>query len=203
MKWKVNLSKFIGTFLQKWSSSCKKVQRITDINVGLASQSFNPTLCHFKSNTDLKAADRPSYTDRPTDRPTNRYLSSSERQFNTNLQSLKLKQNTNRKTKTLLINSAELPCWDWGFRYKQPTNVNASLTVTAAWIKKCIYTSSHRRHTIDGPAWEAAWLWQNQGKGCGRWAGGRRQQWSFYLWEKSNKTWTNVMGKKTNFISEI
>ncbi len=85
--------------------------------------------------------------------------------------------------------------WTWGnFYYTQPTNFNASVSMTFPWMQTNVFTltSICMSQTIDVPALEAALPLLNRGKGCGRLVRERRQLLSFCLEGKEErifKTW--------------
>lgn len=80
--------------------------------------------------------------------------------------------------------------WTWGnFYYTQPTNFNASVSMTFPWMQTNVFTLTliSMSQTIDVPALEAALPLLNQGKGCGRLVKERRQLLSFCLERKKKK----------------
>lgn len=80
--------------------------------------------------------------------------------------------------------------WTWGnFYYTQPTNFNASVSMTFSWMQTnvCTLTFMSMSQTIDVPALEAALPSLNRGKGCGRLVRERRQLLSFCLQVKQEE----------------
>lgn len=74
----------------------------------------------------------------------------------------------------------------------QPTNFNVSQWHFDGCKQKYLHWLMNSTHTIDVSASEAALQLLNQGKGCGRSVGGRRQPLSFCLKRKQ----TNIKSRK-------